>query len=733
MSSFELLHPDIQRWIWEQKWDSLRPVQDKAIRAVLETKEDVLISAATAAGKTEAAFFPALTRSFSAASGLGVSILYVSPLKALINDQFLRLQDVCNRMQLSLVRWHGDAPQGDKHRLLKRPNGIILITPESIEALFLRRTTDVSKLLGFLQFIVVDELHSFLQGARGLHLFALLQRIDAISQHRPRRIGLSATLGDLSTAAAWLRHERPESVEIVTDSGGSPELRLQTRAYLDTQPEEDSIEEEETIQSSEPRSKRALDLIADHMFKVLRGENNLVFAGSRRRVEALSDRLRRRSEKARVPNEFYPHHGSLSKELREELEHRLKEGKLPTTAVATTTLELGIDIGSVMSVAQVGAPRSMSALRQRLGRSGRRAGNPAILRIYVREPLLTADSDLLDCLRFQVIRTVAAVRLLIEKFVEPPSIDPAVATVVLHQVLSVICQRGGAKADELYALICKGPMGVVNKSDFVFLLRSMASNTLLEQATDRTIMLGELGELITSKHDFYAVFQTEQEWRLVCSGQTLGTIPIVNSVGVGSLLAFAGRRWRINAVDDRSKVLDVVPHRSARIPKFDKLASEALHDRFVAEMRAVYEDSDLPAFLDHSAKELFQGGRSAYRKNRLDITRFFKTQRDTHIFTWRGTSLNSAFAIALAGAGLKCTIHDIGITVSDTDLATTKAIVRQIASTPPDADSMSAFVKNLRNAKYDEYVPEELLRTLWAKSNKEHVMRIGDLARELVG
>jgi ATP-dependent Lhr-like helicase len=627
-ASFDRLHPEIRRWIWEQNWEELRDVQDRAIRAILDGGNDVLIAASTAAGKTEAAFLPILTEVADRADK-GLSVLYVSPLKALINDQFRRLELLCERMEIDVVRWHGDAPQSAKARILRNPRGIALITPESIEALFIRRPAEARKLLGALDFVVINELHSFLQGPRGLHLASLLRRIDEFSPRRARRVGLSATLGDLSIAAQWLNPESPSAVTWVESSVGAPELRLQIRAYMDP----DEMEDADALEADEgPRI--ALDAIADHLFQALRGSNNLLFAGSRRRVEAMADRLRRRYERSSVPNEFFAHHGSLSKGLGEELEERLKKADLPTTAVATTTLELGIDIGSVKSVAQIGAPRSLASLRQRLGRSGRRKGVPAILRIYVREPHLSAGADPLDRLRLEVVRAVAAVRLLIQKFVEPPSVDPSVATVILHQILSIITERGGARADRLYRSICgAGPLSVLDKADFVELLRAMASqeSRLIEQAPDGTIMLGEVGEILTRGRDFYAIFQSDEEWRLVNGGRTLGAIPIANAVGVGSLLAFAGQRWRVTAVDDRAKVLEVTVHRSARIPKFESFAIEALHDRLVAEMLAVYTADDIPAYLDPVARELLAAGRRAFREMNADKERIIAAGRDTHV------------------------------------------------------------------------------------------------------
>lgn len=740
-TSFTRLHPEIQRWIWEQKWPSLRPVQDEAIRQLLSSRQDVLISAATAAGKTEAAFFPALTLAVANAANSGLSILCVSPLKALINDQFRRLESLCERLSMNLVRWHGDVPQGPKQGLLEKPSGVVLITPESIEALFLRRTTDAERMFENLQFVVIDELHAFLHGARGLHVYSLLRRIDAMAKQRPRRIGLSATLGDLSKAAEWLRQSGPEEVAIVNPASGSPETKLQVRAYLRPAREKhrprakaEAVDEQPGDEKSgdDAGRKESLDQIADHLFKMLRGDNNLVFAGSRGRVEALSDLLREKSEEAKVPNEFFPHHGSLAKPLREELESRLKANAVPTTAIATSTLELGIDIGSVKSVAQLNGPRSMSSLRQRLGRSGRRAGSAAVLRIYAEEPIIVADSDILERLHFDVVRAVAAVRLLIEKFVEPPEPDPALATVALHQVLSMIVQQGGARIESLFESICHGPFGAMDRNYFVMLLRGMIAARLIEQSEDRTLMVGELGEKLTARHDFFAVFQTDQEWRIVAEGKTLGTIPIINAVAVGGIILFAGQRWRIKAVDDIAYVLEVVRHRSAKVPVFYG-GPEPVHDRLVAEMLAVYGNRDIPAYVDATARQCLMAAREAFVEAGISQRRLVpSTVRDTHILTWRGTRMNSVLEVALIAAGATVELNGVGLTLIDTDLETTAGLLDQLAKAPPSATNLSEFVLNLRSGKYDEYVPDDVLRSLWVEANEHHVDELGALASDLV-
>lgn len=725
--SFDRLHPEIRRWIRDQEWTGLREIQDRTIRAILDSDDDVVVMAGTASGKTEAAFLPLLTRAAGAEGG-GLRLLYVSPLKALINDQHRRLEDLCGRLDLPLTRWHGDAPQGPKARLLREPAGVALITPESIEALLLRKPVEAALLFRGTLAVVVDELHAFLQGPRGLHLASLLRRVDRLAERRPRRVGLSATLGDAEAAVRWVNKTGPEQVTVLRAHAGGPGVRLQVRGYEEP-PDSEGIDD-----LAEEGAEDALSRIADHLFLHLRGSNNLVFGGSRRTVEALADRLRQRCERARVPEEFFPHHGSLSKELRETLETRLKAGALPTTAIATTTLELGIDLGSVKSVAQIGAPRSMAGLRQRLGRSGRR-GEPAVLRIYVREKHVAGDGDPLDRLRLDTVRAVACVRLLQENWVESARSDPSLATVVLHQTLSLIGSRGAVRPAPAHAAIAGADSFLeMRPGDYADLLRSAAKPgvDLLEQSREGLLMLGAEGERLVAGRDFYAVFSTDQEWRLVSSGRTLGTVPIVNVLGVGSMVGFAGRRWRVEAVDDRAKVLDVVPHRAGRLPRFDRPASEALDDKLVATMRAVLEDDDRPAYLDPAAREFLDQGRAAFRELRLGHRMMIEAGSDTHLMTWAGTAVNGVLAILLTSAGLDAEVHDAGVTAVGMTPSELAALLGELDGCPPIED-LAGFVEGLRTAKLDEFVDEGLLRRLWATRNEEHRRAVDQLLRDLRG
>ena len=706
-SSFDRLHPEVRRWIRDEGWTGLRRVQDDAIRTVLDGDTDVVIMAGTASGKTEAAFLPLLTQA-AETGGEGLTILYVSPLKALINDQHRRLEGLCERLGMPVTRWHGDAPAAAKARLLRRPAGVALITPESIEALLLRRPADAARLFRSLRAIVIDELHAFMNGPRGLHLASLLRRVDRLATARPRRVGLSATLGDEADGRRWLDPLRPEAPVVLRSSDPGSGLKLQVRGYEEP-PDASGVDE-----IVEGEGQDALSRIADHMFRHLRGSNNLAFGGSRRTVEALADRLRQRCADSGVPEEFFPHHGSLSKELREELELRLKAGDLPTTAVATTTLELGIDLGGVKSVAQIGAPKSLASLRQRLGRSGRR-GEPAVLRIYVRERHVAADADPLDQLRIGTVRAVAAVRLLLQGFVEPATTDPSLATVVLHQALAVIAANGAATPAALYRAVCgRGSNLDMASSDFAALLRGMGGDAgLLEQSSDGLLMLGPEGERLTASHEFFAVFATDEEWRLVAGGRTLGTVPISNVLAIGALVGFAGRRWRVEAVDDHAKVLTVAPHRSGRLPRFDPVTGETVHARLSAEMRKVLEEQDAPTYLDPAAAAFLAEGRAAYQRLGLDGADAIASGRDTLLATWAGTAVNDVFLILLRAAGFECQADDVALLVVDCAPVELRGVLDALGAFPTTTE-LSAFVENLRRAKYDDLIDEALLRRLWA-------------------
>lgn len=688
-------------------------MQEQAAHAILDGPADIVIAAATAGGKTEAAFLPICSLLVGAATG-SVRVLYVSPLKALINDQYSRLDALCEHLEIPVHRWHGDVDTAKKHQVLREPSGVLLITPESLEALFVLRGTQVSGLCGGLQFVVVDELHSFMGTERGRQLQSLLHRLELTVRRRVRRIGLSATLGDMSLAAEFLRPRERERVTLITSSAEGHELRVQVRGYerpARIKPTAKSNSQLDQTPSGTGDTEDSLDdiSIAQHLFRVLRGSHSLVFANSRMEVEFFADLLRRECERLKVPNEFWPHHGSLSRDLRQDVEAMLKDRSRPTIAVCTTTLELGIDIGAMSSIAQIGSPPSVASLRQRLGRSGRR-GDPATLRVYVREEEVTLDSAPQETLRLQLIETVAMVELLLRQWYEPPVTGQLHLSTLVQQVLSVIAQCGGARPIEAWTALCKtGPFESVSQGMFAGLLRELGVHDLLTQSTDGTLLLGGAGERIVNRYDFYAAFVSPEEYRLLAGGKPLGTLPISQPIVEGMSLIFAGRRWRVVSFDELQKVIEVVPSAAGKPPRFGGQGGTK-HDVVRQEMFRVLRGSEVPRYLDATAQQLLREGRAEFRRLSLDTCSVVQRGDCTYLFPWRGDRASNTIMLHLRALEFDAVAEAGVVGIFKAPSAALATTLRRLSDMGPvDAVELARTVRNKGSEKYDWSLSESLL------------------------
>jgi ATP-dependent Lhr-like helicase len=715
--SFERLHPRVQEWVWQQGWSQLRHVQEQAIPAVLDASGDVIIAAATAGGKTEAAFLPICSRLLEYDAGLvprGVLVLYVSPLKALINDQFDRLEELCRTLDIPVHRWHGDVASSQKKRALTGPGGLLLITPESLEALFVLRGTSLRELFEPLTFVVVDELHAFIGSERGKQLQSLLDRVDRAADRVVPRVALSATLGDMRMAAEFLRHGGADAVSLVEGAGGETEIRLQIRGCRVDAPTSDA--DRADAAHADVLEDAAVSNIGDHIFTSLRGSTNLVFANSRRSVEAYADYLHRACERAHVPSEFVPHHGSLSKELREDTERRLKARESPVTAVCTSTLEMGVDIGAVASVAQIGVPPSVSSMRQRLGRSGRR-GDPATLRMYIEENTIVRDQPPQDHLRIELVQAIAMVRLLARRWCEPPEPFSLHISTLAQQLLSTIAQHGGASPREAWIALCKdGAFSSIDQMSFAALLRALASHDLIVQSPDGALLLGAKGEQIVNHYSFYAAFSAQEEFRLMWGGRELGTLPVSHPLYRDAFIIFGGRRWRIVDVDAEKRVIDLEPSPAGRAPRFTG-GGTRVHDGVRREMREVYLGSDEPAYVDASGRALLAEGRDAFERFGLRNRSIVNRGLHAYLFCWRGDRVLDTIVAQLR-------TRDVGV---DREGATVVAAVsggelhthcRALAEAGhADPIALAAEVRNKIEEKYHGYVGDDLLARDYASRN----------------
>jgi len=703
--AFGRYHRRVQRWIYDQGWARLRDVQERAADVVIEGARDVIISSATASGKTEAALLPicsALAGQPEAVAGLGA--LYVSPLKALINDQYDRILDLCGSLDIPVHRWHGDAPAAGKAQVLRSPAGLLLITPESLEALFVRRGERVRRVFSGLRYVVVDELHSFIGTERGAQLQSLLHRVDLAAGRRVPRIALSATLGDLGTAAEFLRPGHGTEAATVTSAEPGGEIRLQVRGYLDP------------ITPARPDTEPAdRASIADHLFRTMHATDNLVFANSRAAVETYADMISRRAVHAGARAEFLAHHGSLSKEIREHVEERLKDPATPVTAICTSTLELGIDIGSVDSVGQVGAPPTVTALRQRLGRSGRRPGRPSILRIYVAERELGPGSNPTDLLRAELFQSVAMVELMLAGWYEPPDATGLHLSTLIQQILSVTAQHGGATAGQLFDVLCaRGPFDRVGRANFATLLRDLGRHDLIQQQDDGLLLPGGAGDRLVNHYSFYASFRTSQDYRLVADGYTLGSLPVDRPILPGTLLIFSGARWRVLSVDVAQRVIELTAAEAGRPPVFPGCGGE-IADEVRRTMRRLYSTTVIPRYLDPVAKTMLAEGRAAFGDSGYGTSVIVASGPDAALFPWRGDRIMNTLAVVLAGQGRRVGQDGLAITVGDCTPEELWRLVRTLGAGPrPDPVWLAGTVRAKVHEKYDRYLGAELLDAAYA-------------------
>jgi ATP-dependent helicase Lhr and Lhr-like helicase len=717
-SGFHQLHQQVQRWIWQQHWTELRDIQEEAIAPILTADTDVIIAAATAGGKTEAAFLPIFSRLMDGAKEnqaiSGIQVLYISPLKALINDQYRRLSELGEQLEIPVHPWHGDISSSRKQRVLREPSGILLITPEALEALFVLRGHELATIMAALQYVVVDELHSFIGTERGQQLRSLLHRLEFVMHRRIPRIGLSATLGEMNLAKEYLRAGAADAVLLIQSSEAGQEIKLQIRGYRKIAPQ--FLEEEDLEEPQDHQSSDEID-IAEHLFKVLRGDKNLIFINRRQEVEKYADLLSRLCELHHVPNEFMPHHGSLSKELREAAEAALKDADRPANVVCTSTLELGIDIGSVTSIAQVGTPYSVASTRQRLGRSGRRQNDPAILRLYITEPEITPTTPPAETLHPSLVQAIATIDLLLRGWYEPPRVGKLHLSTLIQQLLSLIAQCGGIYPQRSWEILCQnGAFSELDSATYMQLLRCLGEQDLIQQSQEGLLLLGLMGERWVNHYSFYTAFKTPEEFRITTTGKTLGTLPIEYPLIEGSYLIFAGKRWQVLSVDRQHRVVDVMRASAGRVPYFGGEPG-LVDDRIPQEMFKIYTGEEVPAFLDAMAQDLLLEARANFWAYGLDHRHLIAYGHQTLLFPWAGSLVMNTLFIQLLARGLEVEQRAIALTFNGVSVAEVMQHLQELAAAePPDAAALAATVKNKVTEKHDLFLTEELLCRNYASS-----------------
>ncbi|MEI6091064.1 MAG: DEAD/DEAH box helicase [bacterium] len=705
---FELLHPLIQKWIYNQGWIYLRDIQETSIQSLVYHSSDIIITANTASGKTEAAYLPILSEVLNNPNK-GIRVLYISPLKALINDQYIRLEQLCEFINIPITPWHGDISSSKKKNLIKNPEGILLITPESLEAIIINYGNRVINLFEELSYVILDEMHTFLDTERGKQVQSLLCRLDYSIGRKVRKIGLSATIGDMDVAKNFINNKDKDSVIIIESKKMIRNIQLQIRGYKSEA--NDLNSDDIKLDNCDNCDSCKKNDIASDIFKIMRGTDNLIFANTKSNVEYYGNCLRTKCSNFHLPQEFYVHHGNLSKEIRYDVEQKLKSKDLPVNVICTSTLELGIDIGSVKSIAQIGNPLSISSMQQRLGRSGRNDGDPSILRIFLTETIISKTTNIQDEIRSKLFQTVAMVELMIKGWIEPPNSSVIHLSTFIHQLLSLISQYGGIKANLAYKILVEsGTFNKMNQFIFIDVLKELGNKKLINQMSDGTLIHGEIGEKIANHYSFFIVFSTSEEYRLIANNKVIGSIPIKSIVQKDSYLIFGGMRWLILKIDDKQKTIELKKDKGGKPPQFDSDYGILIHDNIRKEMLRLYSNEYIPKYLNKQAIEFYLEGKQNFIDYNLLISDFIIYPSDLYFFPWVGDKIMNTLVLLLINHGLKALNEGICIHICNTNIDNVYTIFKNILSNAKIIDNQE-LIKEFNNPnpeKFEKYLSSDL-------------------------
>ncbi|MGB0388864.1 MAG: DEAD/DEAH box helicase [Ardenticatenaceae bacterium] len=649
---FYKLAPFIQEYIYTHGWTELRAVQVEASRVIFNTNDHLLLATGTASGKTEAAFLPVLTLLHqNPAQTLGV--LYIGPTKALINDQFYRLTDLLQQAEIPAWHWHGDVSRGHKSKLLQQPEGVLQITPESLESLFINKAADLVSLFGDLRFVIIDEVHIFMNSDRGRQILCQLQRLERFMQNSPRRIGLSATLGEPAIAAEWLasgtnrpvstpKIETTQRVRLALEHFFTPATKKKRgKRGAGTQGGGDAA----TVGASPLGQNEELLSLAPEkvspyyrfIFDSSRGrEKCLIFANNRAETESVIANMRQIAQGENQPDIYHVHHGSISTPLREAAERAMRDSEAPAVIAATVTLELGIDIGQLERIVQLGAPFSVSSFLQRLGRSGRR-GNSAEMWFVCNEGYLASKSSLPEFIPWSLLQSIAIIQLYIEeKWIEPIHAVKYPFSLLYHQTMSTLASMGELSPPALaQRVLTLPPFRHITSDDYRTLLRHLISVDHIQQTPKGRLIVGLAGERVVRNFRFYAVFRDNQEYTVKHKSKEIGTI--VQPPPEGERFALAGSTWEVEEISLKRKTVFVKPVQGKASASWRGSAS-AIHSKILTRMRQVLlEDTEYSYLLPHAKERLHKARRLAKHLD-IDKTHILSLGGNSYcIFPWMGT------------------------------------------------------------------------------------------------
>jgi ATP-dependent Lhr-like helicase len=610
VSVFSRLNPRLQHAIVARLgWTSLRQVQEQAGEALLDGRNAVVL-APTAGGKTEASMFPTLSLLVDE-QPRGLGALYIAPIKALLNNQAERLGTYTEMVGLRRFVWHGDTPSSARKRFLADPTELLMTTPESLEVMLVSQRVDASLLFSEVRMVIIDEVHALAGTDRGAHLMSVLERIARYSRHDLQRVGLSATVGNPDAILDWLQGTSQRR-GIVVDPPKDPARRQLLVVHRPEMAE-----------------------LARDASRMAKGHKSLFFCQSRSATEAVAEHMRWNG------TTVFVHHSAVSKEERELAEERFHHGS-DACIVCTSTLELGIDVGDLDRVLQAEAPDTVSSFLQRMGRTGRRAGQAANTTFFCE----TSTG---------VLQAIALIELARSGWVEEVPVSDRCWPVLVHQLFAMALADEGIPADEAWAHLSKLPdFRGIHRAEFDRLLAWMVRDRSLVRASGR-LVLGPKAERRFGRRNFmdlYAVFSSPQTYTvLTVAGQPLGSLTqaFVDRLVEGtSCFLLGGRAWQVVYVRHDERQVRVDPAPRGKQPTWGGFLPQFLGFEVCQAIRRVLLAGPGFPYLHEGAADLLRTQRDLFSDVLDPAARDLEVEDDEiRWWTFAGGRINSTLRYAL--------------------------------------------------------------------------------------
>lgn len=685
--AFGSLHPALQHHIVNSLgWRSLRPLQEATIEP-LQSGEHALLLAPTAGGKTEAAAFPVLSRMMKE-EWHGLSVLYLCPIKALLNNLHVRLVQYCSWVGRSVALWHGDVSDKDKNAIRRDPPDILLTTPESIEVLLTSKKSDPEGILANVQVVIVDELHAFAGDDRGWHLLSVVARVAKIAGRPLQRIGLSATVGNPEALLQWFAGHVPGARLVIAPPAAataSVEVRIDHVG---------SLENAATVIS-----------------RLHRGEKRLVFVDSRSRVEKLASNLR-----GLGVNTFVSH-SSVSLEERKRAEDAFSQGS-DCVIVATSTLELGIDVGDLDWVIQIDAPGSVASFLQRIGRTGRRPGTSRNCLF------LTTDDD-------GFLRAAGILDLWSRGYVEPIVAPPKPYHLFAQQIMALALQTGGLGRQDWKRWIGDVPCFADMRAETEEIIQHMLDHGMLAEDQGK-LWFGHEGQQTFGYKNFlelYSIFTSPPLFTVLHGRADLGLVHESSFAGHDkqgeTILLLGGRSWSVKSIDWSKRVAYVQPAPTGGRSRWCG-SSRAVHFDHARAIRRILATGNLPAIASKRAIDALRGLKTDFSWIDEESTALVRKGGTTNWWTFAGLRAN-AMLMVLLGDLVDAPSAPDNLSLQMKSQVDSQVVQRALDGVRADSSSIPVSEKALKELKFIECLPTALANRMLSERAADALGLIGTM------